>query len=160
MKRKLSTIICSTLLLASIFLGSTSKAQTVVQLKFTNKITQVPNTGMDFTPWLNNDVTDVVQDVWGPGTQVWGNVKLVLTQHSIIKRLSFYDMEGTFSDKPDTIYALNGTVKTLIGTFTGPQYMTWDGFTLAKPVEADAIIIHKFGNNIPKKSSNIWLRRY
>ncbi len=29
--------------------------------------------------------------------------------------------------------------------------MTWDGFTLATPVEADAIVIRKFGNNIPQK---------
>jgi|GEM_PF-1294438 len=149
MTRKLSLIICSIILLAS-FLSSTSKAQTVVRLQFT-KVIQAPNTGMDFTPWMNDDVTKLVQQVWGPGTQVWANLTLPLTQHSIITRLSFYDYSGTFTSQPDTIYALNGKIKTLIGTFTGPKYMTWDGFTLAKPVEADAIIIHKFGNNIPQK---------
>lgn len=147
--KRLSTIICSILLLASL-LSSTSQAQTVVRLNITG-VGATPNTGMNFSPWLSDDITNLVKYVWTPGSQIWGNVRLNLAQHSVVKRLSFYDMEGTFANQPDSIYAINGTVKTLIGTFTGPQYMTWDGFTLAKPVEADAIVIHKFGNNIPQK---------
>jgi len=147
--KRLSTIICSIILLAS-FLSYNSKAQTIVTLPFT-KVTANPSIGEDFTPWFNNDITQEVQNVWGPGTQIWSNLTLPLQQHSVITRLSFYDMEGIFADKPDSIYAVNGTIKTLIGTFTGPQYQTWDGFTLKTPVYADAIIIRKFGNNIPQK---------
>src|ERR1700744_3809285 len=147
--KKLSMIICSIILLASL-LSSTSQAQTVVVLPFT-KVTASPNIGEDFTPWFNNDLSQEVENVWGPGTQIWSNLTLPLQQHSIVTKVLFYDMEGTFADRPDSIYALNGTKKTLIGTFTGPQYKTWDGFTLKTPVEADAIIIRKFGNNIPQK---------
>ncbi len=75
MKQRLSTIICSTLLLA-LFLSSTSKAQTVVKLPFTS-VTSSPNTGMDFTPWFDDaNVNDQVQYVWGPGTQVWADLNI------------------------------------------------------------------------------------
>ena len=150
MKQRLSTIICSTLLLAFL-LSSTSKAQTVVKLPFTT-VTSSPNTGMDFTPWLNDaDVTKQVQYVWTPANEVWADLTLPLQQHSIVTLLFLYDTEGTFADKPDSIYALNGTKKTLIAVFTGPQYLTWDSFQLKTPVQADAIVIRKFGNNIPQK---------
>ena len=105
---------------------------------------------MDYSPWLNDNVDSLVQEVW-LNNFVWVDVTLKLTQRSKITRFSFYDYEGVFTDAPDSIYALNGTTKTFLGTFTGPAYMVWDGFTLATPVEADAIIIHKFSNNIPQR---------
>jgi endoglucanase len=139
--------ICLTLMLCIYSFACFS--QTEQRIKF-NSITSSVNTGMDYSPWLNDNVDSLVQQVW-LNNFVWVDVTLKLTQHSKITRLSFYDYEGVFTDAPDSIYALNGTTKTFLGTFTGPGYMIWDGFTLDAPVEADAFIIHKFSNNIPQK---------
>jgi len=138
---------CLALILCIYSLNSFS--QTEQRIKF-NSITSSINTGMDYSPWLNDNVDSLVQEVW-LNNFVWVDVTLKLTQRSKITRFSFYDYEGVFTDAPDSIYALNGTTKTFLGTFTGPAYMVWDGFTLATPVEADAIVIHKFSNNIPQK---------
>lgn len=131
------------------FYKSYAFCQTEQRIKFTSIIPSV-NTGQDYTPWLNDNTASLVQDVW-QGNFVWVDLKLPLSQHSIITRLSFYDYEGVFTDAPDSIYALNGTKKTFLGTFVGPAYMVFDGFTLKYPTEADAIIIHKYSNNIPQK---------
>ena len=144
---KSAAAICFLLVLS--FCNLKSFAQTEQRIMF-NSITPSVNTGMDYTPWFNDNVNDLIQDVW-LNNFVWVDVTLKLTQHSKITRFSFYDYEGVFTDAPDSIYALNGTKKTFLGTFTGPAYMVWDGFTLAAPVEADAIIIHKYSNNIPQK---------
>ncbi|SDT41588.1 Por secretion system C-terminal sorting domain-containing protein [Mucilaginibacter mallensis] len=138
---------CLALILCIYSLNSFS--QTEQRIKF-DTITSSINTGMDYSPWLNDNVDSLVQEVW-LNNFVWVDVTLKLTQRSKITRFSFYDYEGVFTDAPDSIYALNGTTKTFLGTFTGPAYMVWDGFTLATPVEADAIIIHKYSNNIPQK---------
>ena len=124
-------------------------AQTGQRIYFSS-ITSSVNTGQDYSPWLNDNVDSLVQDVW-QNNFIWVDLTLKLTQHSIINSFSFYDYEGVFTDAPDSIYALNGTTKTFLGTFTGPNYMVFDGFTLTTPVEADAIIIHKYSNNIPQK---------
>jgi endoglucanase len=137
------------LLILSICYSRYTNAQTIQRIKFTT-ITSSINTGQDYTPWLNDDTTSLVQSVW-QNNFVWVDLTLPLTQHSIITSLSFYDYEGVFTGAPDSIYALNGNIKTLIGTFIGPGYMVWDGFTLATPIQADAIIIHKYANNIPQK---------
>jgi endoglucanase len=148
-KEKLICVLKSSLLLLVFLFGNNCFAQTEQRIKFTS-VTSSINTGQDYTPWLNDDTTSLVQDVW-QGNFVWVDLKLPLTQHSIITRLSFYDYEGVFTDAPDSIYALNGAKKTFLGTFTGPGYMVFDGFTLKYPTEADAIIIHKYSNNIPQK---------
>lgn len=148
--KKLSVIIGSILLLILFLDPTKSNAQTVVQLTVTSAKPNI-NTGQDYSPWLNNNINDVVQPVWGPGTQVWVDVTLKLSEHSIIKRLSFYDTEDSWPNQPDTIFALNGTKLTMIGTFTGTQYDVWHGFSVIPPTQADAIVIRKFGNNNPAK---------
>jgi endoglucanase len=82
---------------------------------------------------------------------VWVDVTLKLEKKALISRLSFFDAEGVFTDKPASIYAVNGTEKILLGTFEGPTYMTWIDMPLAHAVFADAIVIHKYSNNIPQK---------
>ncbi|MGN6178821.1 MAG: cadherin-like beta sandwich domain-containing protein [Mucilaginibacter sp.] len=124
-------------------------AQTEQRIKFATIIPSV-NTGQDYTPWLNDNLDSLVQDAW-QNNFIWVDLKLPLTQHSIITRLSFYDYTGVFTDAPDSIYAVNGTHKTFLGTFTGPGYMIFDGFTLQSPTEADTLVIHKYSNNIPQK---------
>lgn len=113
-------------------------------------ITPSINTGMDYSPWMNDDLTQFVQNAW-QGNSVWVDISLKLTQHSKISEFEFYDGEGVFTDQPDSIYAVNGTIKTFLGTFTGPGYLVFQDLKLTAPVEADAILIHKFGNNVPQK---------
>jgi endoglucanase len=124
-------------------------AQTDQRIKFTAVSSSI-NTGQDFSPWLNDNLDSLVQNVW-QNNFLWVDLTLPLTQHSIITRFMFYDYEGVFTDAPDSIYALNGKTKTFLGTFTGPNYMIFDSLNLAVPVEADAIIIHKYSNSIPQK---------
>ncbi|RCH54130.1 hypothetical protein DJ568_14715 [Mucilaginibacter hurinus] len=135
------------LLLSALYLQS--NGQNTQRLKFT-AITSSQNTGQDYSPWLNDSLDSLVQDAW-QNNFVFVDVMLKFKYHSNISQLQLYDWTGVFDDKPAEIYALNGTQKTLLGTFTGPGYNTFQYINLPAPVEADAIIIHKFSNNIPQK---------
>ena len=126
-----------------------SLAQTEQRIRFTS-ISSSINTGQDYTPWLNDDTTSLVQDVW-QNNFIWVDLTLPLTQRSTITRLSFYDYTGVFTDAPDSIYAIDGSKKTLLCTFTGPGYMVWDDYPLDSGIEATALLIHKYSNNIPQK---------
>jgi endoglucanase len=107
------------------------------------------NTGMDYTPWLNDDLSKMVESAW-TGNSKWVDVTIKLSSKAIVNKVKLYDYTGVFTDYPATIYALNGTQKTLIGTFDGPTYMNWINYSVPS-VLADAIVVHKFGNNIPQK---------
>ncbi len=109
------------------------------------------NTGQDFTPWLNDDLNDYVQNAWGSSNNRWVDVKLTLEKRSKITKLSLYDTEGTFTEHPVSLYALNGTNKVLLGTFEGLSYKSFVDIVIANPFDADAIIVHKYGNDIPQK---------
>ena len=124
-------------------------SQTATRVQISN-ITPSENTGQNYTPWLNDDLTSLVQSVWGNNLK-WVDVKLTLEKRTKVTKLSLYDYEGTFSDNPVTIYGLDGTTKTLIGTFEGLTYKQFVDIVIAKPFDIDAIIIHKYGNNIPQK---------
>lgn len=114
-------------------------------------ITASFDTGQEYSPWLNDNLNDLVQSQWSPANSQYVDVKIVLAYKSNISRISLYDYEGIFSDKPAFIYAQNGTQKTLLGVFTGEKYLQWVELKTSTPVTADAIIIHKYGNNIPQK---------
>jgi hypothetical protein len=113
-------------------------------------ITPSENTGQDYAPWITDDINSVVQSVW-EGNDKWVDIKLTLEHRSILSKLSFYDGSGTFTDKPASIYALNGTQLTFLGNFEGLSYNTFVDLVLSNPTVADAVIIRKFGNNIPLK---------
>lgn len=113
-------------------------------------ITPSENTGQHYSAWLNDDLSVLVPDVWQNNLK-WVDVKLQLSQKARITRLSFYDYQGVFSDKPASIFALNGTQKTYLGKFEGLTYMNFVDLVLPQAIEAEAIIIQKFGNNIPQK---------
>jgi endoglucanase len=115
-------------------------------------VSAVPSedTGQDYSPWLNDNTNSLVAEAWQNNFK-YVDVTLRLQQHSTITRLSFYDYTGVFNDKPAEIYALNGTKKTLLGLFTGPAYMVFEDLNLPQPLEADAIVVHKYSNNIPQK---------
>lgn len=109
------------------------------------------NTGMDYSPWLNDDTTKLVANVWSTVNNQYVDVKLKLQTKANITKLSMYDYEGVFTSTPATIYAVNGTTKTLLGTFTGPSYKCWQSINLSPSVVADTIIVHKYANCIPEK---------
>jgi len=106
---------------------------------------------MDLSSWSNDDVTVLVPSDWASVNMQYVDVTLTLQAPSSITSLSLYDGQGSFDAAPDTIYALNGTQKTLLGTFSGDLYNQWVNINLAQPVNATAIIVHKYGNNIPQK---------
>ncbi len=143
MKKKLLCFLCC--LLAYMPLH----AQTETRILF-SAITPSENTGMDYSSWLSDDLDNLVPSAW-TGNSKWVDVKLTLTQKSLVTRLSFYDYTGVFTDKPAYIYALNGTQKIFLGLFQGLTYMNFVDLTLPQGIVADAIIVHKFGNNIPQK---------
>ncbi|MBW4891896.1 T9SS type A sorting domain-containing protein [Mucilaginibacter sp. HMF5004] len=122
---------------------------TVRQLTYTGTIPS-QQTGQDYTPWLSNSLDSLVQPAW-TGNSVWVDVKLPYAHPVKITKLSLYDYEGVFTEAPVLVYALKGTQKTLLYTFTGPNYMVFEDTVFTSPISADAIIVHKFGNSIPQK---------
>lgn len=125
-------------------------SQTLQRVKISS-VTASANTGQDYSPWLNDNLNDLVQNVWSENNSQYVDVTVKLEKPSFISKLSLYDYEGVFTTNPAEIYALNGTQKTFLGLFTGPNYMTFDDLNLSNPILADAIIVHKYRNNIPQK---------
>jgi endoglucanase len=115
------------------------------------KITPSINTGQNYLPWLNDDLNDLVQNEWSPLNLQYIDVTLALAGQANVTQVSLFDGQGSFPGMPTSIYAVNGTTQTLIGVFTGESYQQWVDFKLAAPVTAGAIVIHKYGNNIPVK---------
>ena len=116
-----------------------------------NSITPSENTGQDYSSWFNDDLTMLVPNCWTSSNFKYIDVTLELAGRSKITKLSLYDFEGVFTDNPASIYIRNGNVKTLIGTFTGESYKTFVDLVPDHPIAGDAIIIHKYSNNIPQK---------
>lgn len=127
-----------------------SNAQIEQRLKIIS-ILPGEHTGQDYTPWLNDNLNDLVASVWTPTNLKYVDIVLQLEKKSSISKVLLYDDEGIFGENPVSIFALNGPVRTFIGMFTGDSYKTFVDLHLNTPVVADALIIHKFGNNIPQK---------
>ncbi|GAB3342638.1 hypothetical protein GCM10027299_57630 [Larkinella ripae] len=142
MKKNVLTLLC-------LFISVLVFAQTEQRIRFVS-VTPSEETGQDYSPWLNDNTDSLVAQAWTNNFK-WVDVTLKLEKKAILSRLSLYDGEGWFTDQPASIYAVNGTEKILLGTFEGPTYMTWIDLPLAQPVYADAIVIHKYSNNIPQK---------
>lgn len=133
----------------SLLIAECCLGQTEQRLRFSS-ITPSINTGQDYSPWLSDSVDTLVQAQW-LNNFLYIDVTLKLATPGKITKLMLYDYEGVFTSEPAYIYALKGTTKTLIKEFTGPSYMSWETTTLAVPLDADAIVIHKFSNSIPQK---------
>jgi endoglucanase len=114
-------------------------------------ITPSISTGQDYSPWLDDDLNNLVQNSWNPTNFQYVDVTLRLAKSAVLSRLSLFDYQGTFLQQPATIYAQNGSQRTLIGTFTGELYNQYVNLAVAGSVTADAIVIHKYCNNIPVK---------
>ena len=121
-----------------------------IQIITITSITPVENTGQDYTPWMNDNTDSLVADAWGENMK-YTDVKLQLAGKSLVSKLSFFDGAGVFTTNPAFIYALNGNEKIYLGKFEGLTYQTFVDLNLLYPVVADAIIIHKYSNNIPQK---------
>ncbi|WP_288429759.1 T9SS type A sorting domain-containing protein [uncultured Spirosoma sp.] len=113
-------------------------------------VTTSEKTDQDFRPWLNDDVNDLIPKAW-QGNMKYIEVTLKLGKTCKITRLSLYDYEDVFINQPAELYALSGTRKTLIGKFEGRDYMRWVEMKPSTPLQADAIVVRKFGNNFPQK---------
>jgi endoglucanase len=126
------------------------RAQSGTQRLNVVSVSASENTGQNYSSWLSDDLGNLVPNAWS-GNDKWVEVTLRLAQKSRITDLYLYDYEGSFADKPALLYALNGTQRTLIGSFDGSGYMTWVSLKPTAPLLADAILVRKFGNNIPQK---------
>lgn len=115
-----------------------------------SSITPTVSTGVDFTPWYNEDTSDLIAKVWTSANMQYIDVKLALQKEAKITKLCLYDYEGIFNTTPAIIYAVKGTQWTVLDTFTGPQYKAWDTATIGQ-VLADTIVVHRYGNDIPQK---------
>lgn len=114
-------------------------------------ITESIVTGQDYSPWRDDNLSNLVQNCWLPTNAQYTDVTLKLQQTTVLTRLALFDYEGVFTAAPATIYAQYGTQRTLIGTFTGETYYQYVNMLVSGNVTADAIVIHKFSNNIPVK---------
>ncbi|RZL11130.1 MAG: hypothetical protein EOO62_12570 [Hymenobacter sp.] len=109
------------------------------------------NTGQDYSPWLDDNLSNMVQNYWMPANFQYIDVTLKLAKTTTLSRLSLFDYQGIFTDKPATIYAQYGTQRTLLGTFDGAQYNVYVDLAVSGTVLADAIVVNKYCNNIPMK---------
>lgn len=108
------------------------------------------NTGQDYSAWLDDDPGHLVPDHWMPANFQYIDVRLQLSQPTTLTRLSLFDYQGIFISQPATLYAESGGQRTLLGTFDGAQYNQWVDLA-ASGVAADAIVVHKYCNNLPVK---------
>src|SRR5688572_19213434 len=72
-------------------------------------------TGQDYTPWLNDDLEQLVKNTWSSNNLKYVTVTLQLAKHARLSKISLYDNEGVFQDFPVYVYAISGTKKTLLG---------------------------------------------
>ena len=134
------------------FLALFLNAQSQTRL---NLVSANPNvfTNQDYSPWLSDDLNDLVQGTWGnndPNNR-YVDVYVKLAKRSIISKISLYDHQGQFPpDHLASIYVVNGSDSTFVGTFDGAAYLTFIDYPVNN-VTADAIVIRKFGNDIPQK---------
>ncbi len=108
-------------------------------------------TGQDYSPWLDDDPKNLVQNSWLPSNFQYVDVTLKLARPTVLTRLSLFDYQGIFLLQPALIYAQNGAQRTLIGTFNGLLYNVWVDMPVIGMVTAEAIVIRKYCNNIPVK---------
>ncbi|RZK24770.1 MAG: T9SS type A sorting domain-containing protein [Hymenobacter sp.] len=138
--------------LVSYLMAFSSWAQTATEERVAiTSITPSLNTGQDYSPWLDDNLNNMVQSYWMPLNFQYIDVKLTLAKTTTLSRLSLFDYQGIFTDKPATIYAQYGTQRTLLGTFDGSQYNVYVDLAVSGTVLADAIIVNKYCNNIPMK---------
>ncbi len=139
-----------TLLFLALMICSASQSQNHNRVYITT-VTPAVNTGMNYSPWLNDNLNDLIANVWSPTNGQYVDVSLALQTRTKVERLSFYDYEGVFTEHPAQIYAAIGNRRVFIGLFIGEAYLRFVDFNLSTPILADSIIVRKHGNSIPQK---------
>ncbi|WP_375419059.1 hypothetical protein [uncultured Hymenobacter sp.] len=109
------------------------------------------DTGQNYQPWLDDNLANEVENNWSEENQKYVAVILTLAKKTQLSRLALYDGQGEFEDKPAYLFALNNGTKTYIGKFDGQQYQAWADLPVSATATADALMVWKFGNNIPQK---------
>ena len=109
------------------------------------------NTGMKYTPWLNPNLDSLVKSVWNGINNQWVDVTIKLPGYYNISKVELYDHQGVFTNQPASIYYKKDSTLTLIGTFDGAAYKVIKPYLLSTNPIANAIVVRKFGNNIPQK---------
>ncbi|OON67583.1 hypothetical protein B0919_17300 [Hymenobacter sp. CRA2] len=109
------------------------------------------NTGQDYSAWLDNDPAHLVPDYWMPANFQYIDVTLPLSQATTLTRLALFDYQGSFPSQPATLYAVSGGQRVLLGTFDGAQYNQWVDLPVSGNITAEAIVVHKYCNNLPVK---------
>jgi hypothetical protein len=116
-----------------------------------DQITPTINTGMNFQPWLNDNLNNLVSSVWNGSNMQYVDVKLQLHHRTRVSKISLYDEAGTFTSNPCYVFTKKDTAVKLIGIFQGLQYKQFVPYIIGEGLQADEIIIRKYGNNIPQK---------
>lgn len=139
------------LTLTLVFLTSLCRAQTALpqRLRFVS-VTPSENTGQNYAPWLSDELNNLVQPVNGANLK-WTQVTLTLERKSLVSSLRLYCQNSKFPNQSIQLYALNGSQRILIGQFKGGKDGEWITLTPFQPLVADAIMVYKYGNNIPQK---------
>ncbi|XZF15689.1 T9SS type A sorting domain-containing protein [Chitinophagaceae bacterium MMS25-I14] len=138
------------LVLLLLIAGNNLMAQTPERLGIISVLPNQP-TGQDYTPWMNDDTTLLVADVNSTDNQIYTEITLQLDKKSNLSSLSLYSGNGVFASDYVYLFALSDTGRTFIGSFSGATAGTWTNISISPSVDADAIIIKKYGNNIPQK---------
>lgn len=139
-----------TYLVSCLWMG-TAHGQPAEQRVSIVSITPSVNTGQDYSAWLSDDLSKLVPDYWQPTNFQYIDIMLGLERPTTITRLRLYDNQGSFVDKPATLYALRGTQRTQLSVFTGELYQQWVDIVVSPGITADALVIRKYCNNLPQK---------
>ncbi len=139
------------LTIAVVFLTSVCWAQTTPPQRLSLvSVTPAENTGQSYAPWLSDDLNNLIQPVGGPNLK-WTQVHVKLGQKSLLSSLKLYCQKSNFANQSALFYALNGSQRILIGAFKSGKDGEWVTLTPFQPLVADALLVYKFGNNIPQK---------
>ncbi|MCU0374373.1 MAG: hypothetical protein MUF24_03605 [Chitinophagaceae bacterium] len=109
------------------------------------------NIGVNYSPWLSNRLDSLVASNWASANMVYADVTLNFAQRVKVGKLVLYDHSGIFTTNPATIWVKKDTLMRQVATFEGRRFQAFDTIPLPDSLEADAIVVRRFGNNIPQK---------
>jgi hypothetical protein len=128
-----------------------AKAQAADSLLRFTTVLPAANTGMNYQPWLHPSLDSLIASVWNSTNNNWVDVRLPLPGNYKISRIELYDHAGVFNTNPAVLLYQNDAVLTTVGNFTGPGFKSFVQYPLADTPRCNAIVVRKFGNNIPQK---------
>lgn len=108
-------------------------------------------TGMNFTPWLNDNLSSLVASVWASVNMQYIDVELPLNQRTRVNRIALYDEAGVFTSNSCSLFLKKNGQLQYVGIFQGLTYRQFVNYDLGAGMQGDAIVLRKYGNNIPQK---------